>query len=119
MNESRNEMRQVNEQCVSAEDWNQNCLMIGLEGPRRAIPSGPGGPSGPGVIGSLVPAPTPWEGASVSDLRILANLLLKPLTLVTPQGVTKHTPVAQESPFLRKLGVWAAGVSQWAEAHRK
>ncbi len=101
--EINHSIREVNEQCVSVEDWDVNCLMIGLE-------QRPGGPGGREL---------PWEGASVEDLKLLAALLLKPLTLVTPTGIVKSPPLANDSVFLRKLGVWAAGVSQWADANRK
>lgn len=54
-----------------------------------------------------------WVGASPTDLKILASLLLKPLTLVTVNGIVRCPPVADESDFLTKLGKWAEGAAVW------
>lgn len=86
---------QINEQHISTTDWSLHCLPIGVK----------------------MKEARPWEGATHSDLRILAAMLLKPLTLVTPNGIVQSPPLADSSEFLRQLGVWAKGAAEWCAAN--
>ncbi len=79
----------VNEQNADTVDWSQNFLPIGLK-PHDG-------------------SATPWEGASVTDLKILITLLDKPLTIMLAEGLTKFPPMTAESEFLRKLVAFAKG----------
>lgn len=125
MNAKNGEVREVNEQGVDIENWDENCMMIGLEGRRvpkvseATMSPGNGTPEVKGTGYGLQPAETPWTGATQQDLELLSALLLKPLTLVTKDGIIKSPPVAEDSKFLRELGVWAAGVARWSKANRK
>lgn len=87
----------VNEQSTDVVDWSKNCVPIGLMAHDGS--------------------PTPWEGASVTDLKILINLLDKPLTLLMGDGsLTKFPPMTAESEFLRKLIAFAKGAVAYSAA---
>lgn len=88
----------INTQNADVKDWSQNCVPIGL---------------------AINGESRPWLELSREDVGILHNLLTKSLTLVTPSGLVKSPPLAQDSEGLRLLAGALNGFMRWHDSNPK
>jgi hypothetical protein len=88
------ETKMENEQCLDLLNWEEACLSIGV----------------PRADGQN----TPWEEGNEEDYKLLANLLTKPLKIISADGSIISSPALSEgSPFLRKLGRFAQSAAEY------